>query len=272
MRGALLVLAACGPSSPEPIVMLAPDHSRAAVQRVAWEWGEHAQVPVQVVYATSAEIERLVDTGATTDVVLAPTAVLEALDAGRHLVPQSRRVVSGDQLVVARLAQRDAPPLSRPSDLIEPGAGTVALAAAASPLGLASRRQLRLSGAWLEPSASWVDRPDGAGVVQALHQGAADWGVVEGSRAAADPDLQTVLVLTEGAGAAAILYEAATTEHARSPALAGQLVDHLADAATGAAFVRAGWVPRQRAAPEPPPTAPRNAPEGRSAPQPPAAK
>ncbi len=248
MTAALLVLASCVAPGPEPLVVLAPDHSRSALQRVAWEWGERTQVPVQVVYASSAEIERLVDTGAAADVVLAPTPVLEVLESRRHLAEDSRRVVSGDHQLVARLAARDAPPLSRPSDLVAPGAGALVVAAADAPLGAATVRRLRLSGAWADPAPTRLERPDGARVARALHDRAATWGVLEGSRAATDPDLQTVLVLTEGAGAAAIVYEAATTAHARSPAGAAALVAHLTEPSTGAAFVRVGWVPRQRAA------------------------
>ena len=254
----------CAQPAPATLVVLAPDHSRGALQRVAWEWGEHRGLPTEVVYRPAAELVRLVDTGTTADVVIAPEQALAALEGGGHIATGSRRALVGDQLVVARHIESASVRLDRLEDLLEPGLGAVAAPDAETLIGGVAWTLLETSapGDWSTRLQAARDAP---AVAELVRRREARFGIMEGARAAFDPDLGVALTLSAEAGPAPLVYEAAVVSQAQHPDAADAFVQSLVEEPVRAAFLRVGFVSlRQRDGMPgaPPPTAPPPAPVG----------
>jgi molybdate transport system substrate-binding protein len=194
---AALVHVAAAVSLEEVLGLLLADYASA-----------HPEVRVRAVFGASDELADHVLAGAPADLFLtADERPLDRLVEARLLAPGARR-----PLIANSLAAIGAPggPLRvrRPTDLVRPAVGRIALAGPSCPLGGYTRTYLESLGLYeaLLPRAVSVD--SSRAVVSAVRAGRADVGLIYGSDAAPD----CPLLFRVRPASAPILYSAAVLE------------------------------------------------------------
>ncbi len=238
---AFLLALACTPN-PSPLLLLAPAHTRPALQRLVGDWADMAAAPTRVVYVETDETAHLVETGAAADVVVGPQAALQQLGKRGHLRAGTQQSLIGDHLAVVRHAQTPGPRLHAAEDLSQ--LDSLFVSPAGTVVGAASLDLLADVDVALQPLGS----PDEA--LQRLVSTRTGHALVEVSRALDLPEVQTTLVLTGPSSRPVLLYGVGVTTHAEQPEPARELAAHLASDLALAAFLRVGFVrgPTSRAA------------------------
>lgn len=228
-----LFCGACAPAG-GPLLLVAPAHTRPALQRLVGDWAEMAAAPTRVVYVGTDEAAHLVETGAAADVVVGPHAAMDLLSQRGHLAASTQRTLVGDHLAVVRHAEAPGPRLQSPEDLsVLPN---LLVSAPDTSLGTASRALL----ADIDVSLEVLGTPDQ--VLQHLVATRSGHALVEVSRALDLPEVHTTLVLTGSSSKPVMVYDAGVTTHAEQPGPARELALHLSSDLALAAFLRAGFV------------------------------
>lgn len=240
-----LLLAAClclagPPALAAEITVFAAASLKTAMDRLAPAWEAATGDRVTVALAGSSALARQIQRGAPADVfVSANVDWMDLLEAEGLIAAESRRDLLGNRLaLVARAPARPLDPADLPQAL---GQGRLAMALVeAVPAGIYGRAALEALGLW-EELAPRVAQADNVRAALALvATGAAPFGIVYATDAAAEPRVSAVATFPEGSHPP-IVYPAALVAGA-DPAAAAFL-DWLAGPEAGAVFADLGFAP-----------------------------
>jgi molybdate transport system substrate-binding protein len=246
LRAAAAALAlALGPALPaaaDPVTVFAAASLKTALDEIAAGWTAETDTEVRIAYAGSSQLARQIVAGAPAGVfVSASTDWMDAVEAEGLLVPDSRRDLLGNTLVLiahdpAAPAVTIGPGLDLPAML---GEGRLAMALVdAVPAGQYGKAALTALGLWdaVAPRVAQADNVRAALALVAV--GEAPYGIVYATDAAAEPAVHVIATFPAETHPA-IVYPAALV--AGADAAAGAFLDALEGAAASAAFARQGF-------------------------------
>jgi molybdate transport system substrate-binding protein len=245
LRAAAAALAlALGPALPaaaDPVTVFAAASLKTALDEIAAGWTAETDTEVRIAYAGSSQLARQIVAGAPAGVfVSASTDWMDAVEAEGLLVPDSRRDLLGNTLVLiahdpAAPAVTIGPGLDLPAML---GEGRLAMALVdAVPAGQYGKAALTALGLWdaVAPRVAQADNVRAALALVAV--GEAPYGIVYATDAA-EPAVHVIATFPAETHPA-IVYPAALV--AGADAAAGAFLDALEGAAASAAFARQGF-------------------------------
>ncbi len=244
MRGtfvlALLLSLCAGPALADRITVFAAASLKTAMDRLAALYEDATGGRVTVALAGSSALARQIQQGAPADVFVSANADwMDRLEADGLLVPGSRRDLLGNRLVL--VAPDGAAPLD-PADLPAAlGEGRLAMALVeAVPAGIYGRAALESLGLWqaLGPRVAQADNVRAALALVAT--GAAPYGVVYATDAAAEPRVEVVATFPDDSHPP-IVYPAALVGEGGAEAAA--FLDWLGEGEAGAVFADLGFTP-----------------------------
>lgn len=110
MSVVLLMVLACS-TPPPPLLVLAPTSTQVPVERLIRDWAASEGTEATVVFDDSPALSRMVDAGTPADLLLlSDTGRMDRLAEREHLVPGSRALLAGDDLVVLVSVNATHPP------------------------------------------------------------------------------------------------------------------------------------------------------------------
>ena len=161
-----------------PLTVLAASSMTESLQQVAAAWEADGNPPVRFSFDASSRLARQVEAGAPADVyVSADQAWMDYLEAAGRIVPGSRRVLVGNQLVAVVRAHEARQPL-RAQDLLVGEGGRLALAGESVPAGRYARAALQHVGAWEALEGRVVNADNVRVALGWVASGEADAGIV----------------------------------------------------------------------------------------------
>lgn len=194
--GALCLLApGCsssqGPSSRQPVRLLAPDHLQLIVSPAADGWSRAHGWPVQVGLDTPDRLLRQANGGTRFDVfVSADPQWLDQLVADGHIHPDDRQPVAWDPLVF--LAPPGRPPLRDPTELVLRAADGVGIVDPSLPEGELTKQALEATRTWAALAGQVRTYASSAALRTAIEQGELSAAVARRTTAlGARPELST---------------------------------------------------------------------------------
>lgn len=227
----------------EPVVVFAPTSLKPSLDLAAAEWAQVSGERALITYGASSELARQVAEGADVDVFLSSDAEsMDLLDAGGFIKEGKRFDLLGNTLVlIGGPGHADPVPVENADVGKLLAEGKVALAAEGLPLGTYGRESLRHLGVWetVEPHLLIVETEPG--VVAAVAEGRAAYGIAYGTDAVAQKAV-TLVATFPPESHAPIFYPIAVMKAPPHPAEADGFVTFLSSEPIRALFEAHGFV------------------------------
>lgn len=246
----VLSVAACsaeGDAAPVELLVSAATSLSEVLGEAAIVYQEqHPGVRVLENFGASGALEQQIRRGATVDIfVSAGTREMDALERGGLVRPETRRVLVGNELVLAVPARRGGG-VRGFADL--PRAERIAMGAPASvPAGAYALASLRAQGLWGSVERKMVYTADVRQALAYAERGEVDAALIYRTDALRTGGVRVVEVAPRGKHPP-IVYPAAVTNGSRHAGEATRYLDFLAGPEAAAIFRRHGFAPPPRAA------------------------
>jgi molybdate transport system substrate-binding protein len=221
----------------DPLVVFAAASLKEPLDSLAAQFGD-----VVVSYGGSGMLARQIAEGAPADlVILAAPEWIDELQAGGHLVPESRVDLLSNTLVLVA-GSDSAVPLTPEGIAAARGDGRIAMGIVTSvPAGIYGKQALDALGLWDGVKNSLAEVDNVRAALALVARGEAPLGIVYRTDALVEPAVHLVATFPD-ASHAPILYVMARTATSGNPA-ATAFAQSLADPAGQAVFAAAGFIP-----------------------------
>ncbi|WP_299954912.1 molybdate ABC transporter substrate-binding protein [uncultured Roseobacter sp.] len=237
-----MMLGLLGPARAEQVTVFAAASLKTALDQIAADFMEQTDYNVSISYAGSSLLARQISQGAPADVFISANREwMDWLEARQALVPDTRREIIGNRLVLIAHGAKGAPlRLTRENLTHHLGAERVATALVeAVPAGLYAKAALSQMGLWDRLSPQIVQTDNVRAALALVAAGEAAFGIVYASDAQAEPRVHVLGVFPPDSHPD-IRYPAALLK-GRTSAGAQAFLDHLDTAAARVVFKDQGF-------------------------------
>ncbi len=242
-RAAALWLLLVGAAAAEPVTVFAAASLKTALDEVAAGLTAETGQDVVLSYAGSSTLARQIERGAPADVFISANPEwMDRLEAGGWIVPETRRDLLGNRLVlVAKAGSGDAVDIATGFDLAgRLNGGRLAMALVdAVPAGIYGKAALTDAGLWETAAPHVVETDNVRAALKLVAIGEAVLGVVYATDARAEPRVAVIGHFPE-ASHAPIVYPVAAVEGRDGPAVR-RFLDHLSGELARDVFERHGF-------------------------------
>ncbi|HVG48336.1 MAG TPA: molybdate ABC transporter substrate-binding protein [Rubellimicrobium sp.] len=211
LRATLAALLLATPAQADGFNVFAAASLAGALDAVAQEWAEGTGQEPVLIYASTAQLARQIEAGAPADLfVSASPDWMDALEEGGFLVPDSRRAILGNSLVLVAHGPSTSQEIGPDLDLaamLDGGRLAMALVDAV-PAGVYGKQALTSLGLWDSVASSVAQADDVRGALALVASGEAPLGIVYATDARAEPRVSVVGTFPE-ASHDPIVYSAA---------------------------------------------------------------
>ena len=228
----------------DTLTVFAAASTGTALEEIAGAWEAETGNTVVLSLAGSSALARQIAAGAPADVFISASAEwVDTLEASGDVRPETRTPLLSNRLVLVAHGAAAPVDLTPPLDLVPLlGDGRLAMALVdAVPAGIYGKAALTSLGAW-ESVAPRIAQADNVRAALALVAvGAAPYGIVYATDAAAEPRVQVVATFPPDSHPPISYVGAAVTRG--DAALAEAFLAYLRGTAARAAFARQGFLP-----------------------------
>lgn len=242
-RAAALWLLLVGAAAAEPVTVFAAASLKTALDEVAAGLTAETGQDVVLSYAGSSTLARQIERGAPADVFISANPEwMDRLEAGGWIVPETRRDLLGNRLVlVAKAGSGNAVDIATGFDLAgRLNGGRLAMALVdAVPAGIYGKAALTDAGLWETAAPHVVETDNVRAALKLVAIGEAVLGVVYATDARAEQRVAVIGHFPE-ASHAPIVYPVAAVEGRDGPAVR-KFLGHLTGGEARAAFERHGF-------------------------------
>jgi len=242
LRAAVALLLLAAPAQADSFNVFAAASLAGALDAVAREWEDGTGQQPVLTYAGTAQLARQIEAGAPADLVVSASPDwMDTLEQGGLLVPDSRRDILGNSLVL--VAHGPSAPQGIGPDLdlaamLEGGRLAMALVDAV-PAGIYGKEALTSLGLWDSVASSIAQADDVRGALALVASGEAPLGIVYATDARAEPRVSVVGTFPEDSHEP-IVYSAALVA-GRENLDAQDFLLHLSDDTSRAIFEAQGF-------------------------------
>lgn len=236
-----LLLAASATAAAAELRVSAAASLTESLREITGLWRAAGGEEVVLNLGASSTLAQQIESGAPADVfVSADEAQMNRLEAAGRLVPDTRRDLVANRLVVVVPAE-SSPPMAGAADLAAEHVRRLALAdPAAAPAGVYARAWLERIGLWERIESRVVPLENVRAALAAVESGNADAAVVYATDAKVAKRSRVAFEVPEG-DAPKIVYPAAALRDASSASAARAFVEYLASPPALAVFERHGF-------------------------------
>ncbi len=237
--GALLAVAA---SAAELTVFAAASLSDA-LKEIAPAYTKATGDTLRFNFGASGALARQIKEGAPADLIVSADELrVDQLEKAGLLLPETRRTILANQLVVIVAAENGAP-VATVADLTKPGVRRIAIGEPATvPVGTYTKEFLGKLGLWTQVSGKSVPLDNARAVLAAVEAGNAEAGFVYRTDALISKKVR-VAVLVPLAEGPKITYPVAVVRDTKAPEAAKAFAAFLAAPEAQAVFAKFGFSP-----------------------------
>jgi molybdate transport system substrate-binding protein len=236
------VLAACRLHG-APVTVFAAASLTDALQQIAADYQKSAGDKIIFNFAASGVLARQIEAGAPADIFFsADEGQMDKLAARGLLVPESRRNLLGNVLVLVTPPDNQAIPIHAAADLTNAAVRRIALGDPKTvPAGAYAKSYLEMTGCWQALEAKVVPCENVRAVLAVVESGNADAGIVYKTDAAMSRKVKVAYEVPSVDGPR-IVYPAALVKGAVSSDAAAKFLSYLASEHSGKVFRKFGFI------------------------------
>ncbi len=237
----ILALAIAGLSHAEEITVFAAASLTDALKEISASYQTKTGDKVLFNFAASNTLVQQIQAGAPADLFFsADEAKMDALATAGLIVPETRREVLGNTLVV--ITAQDGPPIHTLADLTKPAIRYLSLAdPQAVPAGIYAKALLETNGFWDAVKAKVVPAENVRGALAVVASGNAEAGIVYKTDAAISKNVKIALEIPASEGPT-IRYPVALLKDSSHSASAQKFLNYLAEKSATDIFEKFGFI------------------------------